>query len=50
MKMCVSSIPYFKEIIIMAFSCDYCGFKNNEIKQGGGISEKAMRITFNVEQ
>ena len=33
----------------MAFSCEHCGFKNNEIKQGGGISEKAMRLTFNVE-
>ena len=49
-KMCVSSIPYFKEIIIMAFACDFCGYKNNEIKQGGGISEKAMKLTFAVEQ
>ena len=24
-KMCVATIPYFKEIIIMAFACEYCG-------------------------
>jgi len=33
-KMCIATIPFFKEIIIMAFSCDYCGHRNSEIKQG----------------
>ena len=32
----------------MAFSCDVCGHKSTEIKQGGGISEKASKITFKV--
>ena len=31
-QMCFSSIPFFKEIIIMAFVCDYCGYRNSEIK------------------
>lgn len=47
-RMCVSSIPFFKEIIIMAYHCDLCGYKNTEIKTGGGISEKATKITFKV--
>jgi zinc finger protein len=47
-QMCFSSIPFFKEIIIMAFVCDFCGYRNSEIKEGGGISEKAKRITFTV--
>lgn len=47
-KMCIATIPFFKEIIIMAFSCDTCGHKSTEIKQGGGISEKATKITFDV--
>lgn len=46
--MCCATIPYFKEIIIMAYSCDVCGHKSTEIKQGGGISEKATKITFSV--
>ena len=49
-KMCVSSIPFFKEIIIMAYSCEHCGYKSTEIKNGGGISEKATKITFKVEK
>ena len=48
-KMCVASIPFFKEIIVMAFSCEYCGNKTTEIKQGGGISEKATKITFHFK-
>jgi zinc finger protein len=31
-NMCIASIPYFKEIIIMAFVCDHCGYRNTEIK------------------
>ena len=46
--MCTATIPYFKEIIIMAFTCDYCGYRSSEIKQGGGISEKAKKIIFKV--
>lgn len=47
--MCMATIPYFKEIIIMAFSCEFCGHKNVEIKQGGGISTKATKIVFDVK-
>jgi len=47
-QMCFSSIPFFKEIIIMAFICDFCGYRNSEIKEGGGISEKAKKITLEV--
>ena len=48
-RMCVATIPFFKEIIIMAYNCETCGHKSTEIKQGGGISEKASKITFNVQ-
>ena len=47
--MCFSKIPYFKEIIIMAFVCDHCGYRNSEIKEGGGIADKAKRITLTVD-
>jgi zinc finger protein len=46
--MCISSIPFFKEIIIMAFSCEHCGYRNTEIKHGGGMSDHATKITFHV--
>lgn len=33
----------------MAFSCDKCGYRSSEVKNGGGISDKATKIVFNVE-
>jgi zinc finger protein len=49
MMMHECDIPYFKETIIMAFKCDYCGYKSNEIKTGGAISEKGLRLTLHVQ-
>jgi len=48
--MCVATIPFFKEIIIMAYNCEVCGHKSTEIKHGGGISAKATTITFHFEK
>ncbi|XQJ26323.1 zinc-finger protein ZPR1, putative [Leishmania guyanensis] len=42
-------IPYFKQTIIMAFKCDYCGYKSNEIKTGGEINAKGLRLTLHVK-
>ena len=47
-RVCVISIPFFKELIITCFSCDNCGFKSSEVKGGGGISDKGTKITVKV--
>ncbi|KAL9246774.1 hypothetical protein vseg_020267 [Gypsophila vaccaria] len=47
-RMFVTNIPYFKEVIVMASSCDACGYRNSELKPGGSISDKAKRITVHV--
>lgn len=49
-KMCTISVPYFKELIVMAFSCDACGAKSREVKPGGAVSEKAKKITMKVSE
>eukprot|EP00002_Diphylleia_rotans_P013348 TRINITY_DN2608_c0_g1_i1.p1 TRINITY_DN2608_c0_g1~~TRINITY_DN2608_c0_g1_i1.p1 ORF type:complete len:489 (-),score=114.03 TRINITY_DN2608_c0_g1_i1:144-1610(-) len=43
-------IPYFKEVIIMSFTCDFCGFKTNDIKPGGATSDKGLTITLKVSE
>lgn len=43
-KMCTVSIPFFKELIIMAFSCDECGHHDSEVKTGGNVSKHARKI------
>ncbi|KAF8605869.1 putative ZPR1-protein binds to translation elongation factor eEF-1 [Ceratobasidium sp. AG-I] len=42
-------IPYFKDIFIMSTNCAACGYRDNEIKSGGAISELGKRITLKVE-
>lgn len=48
-NMKVTSIPHFKEVVIMATICDNCGVKTNEVKSGGGIEEKGIKITVQIE-
>jgi len=44
------SIPYFKDILIMSTNCEYCGYRDNEVKSGSAVSEKGERITLKVQQ
>ncbi len=47
-RMHLIEIPYFKEVLIMATTCDLCGYKTNEVKTSGAVSEKGKRITLKV--
>lgn len=33
----------------MSTNCDRCGYRDNEVKSGGAISEQGKRITLKVE-
>ena len=41
-------IPHFKQVVLMSFVCDFCGFKSNEVKSGSGTSELGTRITLHL--
>lgn len=43
-----TDIPFFKEVVIMATSCDVCGKRENEVKSGSGIEPLGKRITLRV--
>ncbi|KAI9032730.1 ZPR1 zinc-finger domain-containing protein [Phycomyces nitens] len=47
-RMLFTKIPHFKEIIIMAFECPHCGFRNNELQSAGSFSEKGHTVTLQV--
>lgn len=47
-RMYATNIPYFKEVIIMASTCDRCGYRNSELKPGGSIPEKGKKITAHI--
>merc|ERR1712142_356601 len=47
-RMKVVNIPHFKEVILMASSCDACGHKSNEVKAGGAMEPLGIRINFTM--
>ncbi|KAJ3704285.1 hypothetical protein LUZ61_007990 [Rhynchospora tenuis] len=44
-----TKIPYFREVIVMATTCDMCGYRSSELKPGGEIPQKGKRITLRVK-
>nr|CAG4637037.1 EOG090X06TU [Ceriodaphnia reticulata]SVE72958.1 EOG090X06TU [Ceriodaphnia reticulata] len=47
-KLLLTKIPFYKEIILMSFECDHCGFKNNEVQSGDKIQEKGALIHCSI--
>lgn len=47
-NMKLTNIPHFKEVVIMATVCEKCGSKTNEVKSGGGIEEKGVKIEVKI--
>jgi len=45
----ITDIPHFKEVIIMAFDCNFCGFRNNEVKAGGAVPNKGTEVRLVVQ-
>ena len=41
-------IPHFKQVIIMATSCEACGHKSNEVKSGAGVSPNGVRLNLHI--
>ncbi|KAG6473112.1 hypothetical protein ZIOFF_067019 [Zingiber officinale] len=44
-----AEIPYFREVVVMASTCDLCGYRSSELKAGGEIPERGKRITLSVQ-
>ncbi|VEL33647.1 unnamed protein product, partial [Protopolystoma xenopodis] len=42
----IQDIPQFKEVIIMATVCPACGYRDSEVKTGGGVSSLGRRYSL----
>ncbi|KAH9852116.1 zf-ZPR1-domain-containing protein [Lenzites betulinus] len=47
-RLLLTSIPYFREIIVMSFRCEHCGFNNNEVQSAGEIRPEGAMYTIHV--
>lgn len=43
-RLLLTTIPYFKEVIIMSFRCEHCGTSNNEIQSAGSIRRASAKL------
>lgn len=48
-RLLLTSIPFYKEVVLMSFSCENCGFQNNEIQPGGEMAPKGIRISVKID-
>lgn len=46
--MLLTKIPFFREIVIMSFSCDKCGFQNNEVQPAGTFQLKGVHYELRL--
>lgn len=47
--MLLTKIPFYKDVVIMSFDCEHCGYQNNELQSGGKIAEQGIEITLIVK-
>ncbi|XP_055306046.1 zinc finger protein ZPR1 [Sitodiplosis mosellana] len=48
-RMLLTKIPFYKETIIVSFSCEHCGYENNEIQPAAEIEPNGCQITLKVK-
>ncbi len=49
-RILLTSIPYFREIVIMSFQCEHCGLQNNEIQPAGTIQPKGTHYELRLTE
>ncbi|XP_011191057.2 zinc finger protein ZPR1 [Zeugodacus cucurbitae] len=48
-RLLLTKIPFFKEIVLMSFKCEHCGYENSEIQSASEIQKKGVRIELTVQ-
>ncbi|PZC71175.1 hypothetical protein B5X24_HaOG213937 [Helicoverpa armigera] len=48
-RLLLTRIPHYKNVVVMSFSCEHCGYENNEIQPGGAYADKGVLWKLRVE-
>ncbi|XP_022100051.1 zinc finger protein ZPR1-like [Acanthaster planci] len=48
-RLLLTKIPFFREVVVMSFSCAHCGDTNNDVQPAGRIQEKGCRISIEIQ-
>ena len=49
-RMMLTNIPFFKDLLVVSFSCPHCNYRNNEIQNAGVLAELGHKITLTVDK
>ncbi|KAH8409103.1 hypothetical protein KR009_007216 [Drosophila setifemur] len=44
-----TKIPFFREVVLMSFKCNECGYTNNEMQSASEIQKSGVRIELEVK-
>jgi zinc finger protein len=47
-KIMMTKIPFFKEIILMAFECPHCAFRSSEVQHGQSLADHGIHFELNA--
>ncbi|CAG1962999.1 unnamed protein product [Fusarium graminearum] len=47
-RLLLTAIPYFREVVIMSFSCEHCNLQNNEIQAAGTVQPKGTHYELRL--
>jgi len=42
----ILNLSIFTEVIVVAFECEHCGYKNNELQPAGKLRDQGVLITL----
>ncbi|KAI9726778.1 MAG: nucleolar zinc-finger protein [Chrysothrix sp. TS-e1954] len=45
-RLLLTKIPFFREVVLMSFSCPHCEFKNSEVQSAGEVQQRGVKISF----
>ena len=45
----LTKIPFYKEVILMSFRCEHCGFTNCELQSGSKIQERGVSYKVKIK-
>lgn len=48
--MLLTKIPFFREIVLMSFQCEHCGFRNSEVQSAGEIQPLGTRQSLRLDK
>lgn len=49
-RLLLTRIPFFREVVLMSFSCPHCHFRNSEIQSAGTIQIKGSRHSLKLSE